>query len=111
MRRSREYRGRSTHLFSQSTWGKYVSDILYRNPSHWKGKQFRTRFRVPYSTYERIVEICRTAASFENPDELWFKKNEYDCCGQKTWPLEVLVLGCLRILGRGQDFEDKKLLG
>lgn len=47
------------------------------------------------------MEICRSASSFEDPNELWFNKSEYDCCGQKTWPLEVLVLGCLRILGRG----------
>ena len=101
VRRVRDFRGRSAHLFAESTWGKYLSDALYKNPSHWKGKLFRTRFRVPYSTFERIVQICRTACSFEDPSKLWFNKSEFDCCGQKTWPLEVLVLGCLRILGRG----------
>jgi len=90
VKRTRLYRGR---VIVGGTWQHYLDDPLYRDPGHYKGREFRTRFRVPFDIFQRIVSICRTTSSFEDEEKLWYDKKDLDCCGQKTWPLEILVLG------------------
>ena len=38
--------------------------------------------------------------SFEDDGVDWFSRSGKDCCNQSTIPLSLLILGCLRILGR-----------
>ena len=62
----------------------------------WLGKKFRRRFRVPFSVF---MEICK---DFER---LNGKRPATDRAGIETVPLELLVLGALRVLGSGCTFE------
>lgn len=82
-------------------WSDILSNLTYRDPSHYNGKTFRRRFRVPYSIFEKIVSMCEEARSFEDDGIDWFSRSGKDCCNQSTIPLSLLILGCLRILGRG----------
>ena len=83
------------------TWTPVLNDLTYRDPEHYNGKTFRRRFRVPFCIFEKMFAICQTAESFQNDGSLWFSRGEMDCCRKSTIPLSLLILGCLRILGRG----------
>lgn len=101
VKRSRVRRPR--HSYMHSNWGRVLTDLSYRDPTHFNGRTFRNRFRVPCPVFEDIVQQCRNAT---NPDgSPWWDKASTDCCGQITVPLELLVLGCLRVLGRGMCFD------
>lgn len=95
----RNRRGNGDWKFS--TWSRILIDPSYRDPIHYNGKTFRRRFRVPFVIFEKILSLCESAKSFEDETKLLFAKAEIDCCGQETVPISLLILGCLRILGRG----------
>ena len=57
------------------------------------GKEFRAKFRVPYSMFEEIVQATRDSGLF--PDELESKS------GQKPHPLAMKVMACFRRLALG----------
>ena len=86
----------------ESTWYKeYVLNTggkSFTTDSR-RGNKFRRRFRLPYLNFnELMVEIRR---------DNWFPKNDVcDCRGVMGVPLELLVLGSLRYLGRGWTFDD-----
>jgi len=96
-----EMRGRKKGKWNESTWAKVLEDPTHRNPSHYNGKSFRRRFRVPYEIFVKICDLCRSAKDPVDARLPWFNKAVIDCCGQASVPLELLVLCSLRILGRG----------
>jgi hypothetical protein len=54
---------------------------------------------MPWETYKEFVTLIRT--------EEWFPHAEkFDACGRLGVPLDILVLGSLRYLGRGWTFDD-----
>ena len=60
---------------------------------------FRRRFRMPYKSYRDIVAEAR------NDD--WFPSYEKcNALGQPGIPLDILILGALRYLGKGWTFDD-----
>ena len=81
-----------------STWQlMYVDNQLILTDDTLQ-KQFRNRFRMPYACYLELVEMCREDRNFRR----W-------CAQKKTKqpsPIELLVLGLLRYLGRGWTFDD-----
>lgn len=69
------------------------------DPRKKRGKKFRRRFRMPMKCFRELMGIIR--------DEIWFDKAEKpNALGQDGAPLELLVLGALRYLGRGWTFDD-----
>ena len=58
---------------------------------------FRRRFRVPYVVFDRIVSLVRERNLF---------RENCDAIGRPAHPLEVKILGVLRILGRGVCYDD-----
>jgi hypothetical protein len=84
--------------YKQSFWyAEYLTDQTYRDPGHKNGKLFRRRFRIPFPVFEKLLKILEDSKKFE--------KAEFDCCGQPSAPLELLLLGSLRVLGRGICFD------
>jgi Plant transposon protein len=68
-----------------------------QDPSDAKGgKLFRLRFRVPFPFFERLVQITRVNA--------WFSERK-DAAGRSAAPLELKILGVLRVLERGYCFD------
>ena len=60
---------------------------------------FRRRFRMPFESFLSLVKEAR--------EDDWFPDYEkYNAIGQKGAPLEILMLGSLRYLGRGWTFDD-----
>jgi DDE superfamily endonuclease len=64
-------------------------------------KKFRRRFRMPYELYKRLVERIQAEDVFRR----WHPQGR-DAFGTKASPIELLLLGALRYLGRGLTFDD-----
>jgi Plant transposon protein len=62
-------------------------------------KEFRLRFRVPYTCFQ---ELCRLATSHK----MFEKYSNKDCTGSSPTPIELHILGVLRILGRDHKLDD-----
>ena len=62
-------------------------------------QKFRRRFRLPYSSFLDLVEDAREGNWFPR----WTGK---DATGKESSPLELLILGAFRYLGRGFTFDD-----
>ena len=83
--------------YEMSCWGRVLVHPRTQDPSDRKGGMlFRTRFRIPFPLYERLVEMTRANG--------WFSERN-DAAGQKCAPLELKILGVLRVLGRGYCFD------
>ena len=76
----------------------YISCPMLDNPNF--HKKFRRRFRLPYEQYLQLVEDAITGGWFPR----WTKPVSYK--GRPTSPVELLMLGSLRYLGRGFTFDD-----
>jgi hypothetical protein len=83
-------------LPTESPW--YIQYV--RNPAFGNEflKKFRRRFRLPYKQYKELVEDARVSGYFDR----WLTK---DALNKQSSPLELLILGALRYLGRGWTFE------
>jgi hypothetical protein len=93
--RHRKWEGRPP--YEMSCWGRMLVNPRSRDPGDRKGGVlFRRRFRVPFPLYERILEMTRANE--------WFSE-DYDCAKHKSAPLELKILGVLRVLGRGYCFD------
>lgn len=84
---------------TKSYWYKHyvASEECHTIPR--EAKKFRRRFRMPWSSYRAIIQEARAKSWFphcEKPDAL----------GKVGAPLDLLVLGSLRYLGRGWTFDD-----
>ncbi|CAB1099763.1 unnamed protein product [Ectocarpus sp. CCAP 1310/34] len=76
---------------------------LLQDPSTREAKQFRRRFRVPYPFFLSLVDEVKAGK--------WpvFTTDEFELGGRGTRrciPVEIKVLAVLRILGRGNYFDD-----
>ena len=73
--------------YEMSCWGRMLVHPRTQDPTDRKGGVlFRTRFRVPFPLYERLVERTRGNS--------WFSEKN-DAAGQKCAPLELKILGVL----------------
>ncbi len=64
-----------------------------------KAKKFRRRFRMPMIAFQRFMMKLRTENYFPAAESV-------NALGHLGVPLEILVLGSLRYLGRGWTFDD-----
>ena len=83
---------------TQSMWY-----ILYVSAANVECKRFqhkfRRRFRMPYATFLELVMDAKAGNWFPS----WMGCN---CAGKKSSPIELMILGSLRYLGRGWTFDD-----
>ena len=96
--RKRRYIQRSPKVlknYQESNWAQMLQLGRCQDPSSKDGKLFRRRFRIPYPLFLEIVEVVRI--------KNWFP--EVDCTGAPSAPLELKILGVLRVLGRGMCFD------
>ena len=84
-----------------SSWYKrYVVDAnkTWRDLSHPHGKLFMRRFTLPFTAIHEIIAKIRTPAH-----SFWSENN--DAFGRPCVPLELLVLGCHRMLARNSTYD------
>jgi hypothetical protein len=82
---------------TESNW--YVQYISCPSHSNQFFKKFRRRFRLTYHEYLTLVEESREKQYFPS----YMRK---DAAGRDSSPLELMILGALRYLGRGWTFDD-----
>lgn len=85
---------RRNYLSSQ--WWELIHNPLVANPTTSQGKLFRRRFRVPYPIFQDLLEKA---------EAIGFKKQPISIANVKGIPLELQLLGVLRVLGRGTCFD------
>jgi len=83
--------------FNKSQWMMMLQDEGLRQPDSAVSKKFRRRFRVPYPVYLDLLDKTEM--------ELGFTRRPLDFLGTQGVPLELQVLGVLRVLGRGTCFD------
>ncbi|CAB1105184.1 unnamed protein product [Ectocarpus sp. CCAP 1310/34] len=85
-------------------WARMLEKAdLLQDPSTREAKQFRRRFRVPYPFFLSLVDEVK-AGNWPG-----FTTDEFELGGRGTRrciPVETKVLAVLRILGRGNYFDD-----
>ena len=62
-------------------------------------KKFRHRFRLPYDKFLEIFAQAKKSPLFRR----W---TSFDAVGKESSPIELMILGALRYLGRGWTFDD-----
>ncbi len=78
-------------------WHMYIDCPQIDDPRFLK--KFRRRFRLPYTQFTLFVDEAKR----ENWFPRWMGK---DAAGKPSSPLELLILGAFRYLGRGFTFDD-----
>jgi len=83
-------------VYSESTWGKMMNRDIerLRDPSSDEAIIFRRRFRISFGLFEHILGWVRSWVAET-------RKRDKDICGRDVVPLHLLLLGVLRMLGRG----------
>ena len=69
---------------------------MYADEASQRGKRFRRRFRVPWKMFKWIVDRINTDERLVDPD----------ATKRSGIPVDILVLACLRLLGRYPHYED-----
>ena len=64
-------------------------------------KKFRRRFRMSYHEFQILLEMVKNDALFTR-----WHQHKRDAYGTRASPIELLLLGALRYLGRGLTFDD-----
>ena len=83
-------------MYEYLTWGRMLTNPRTQDPTDKKGGVlFPRRFRVPFPLFLRLV-----ALTSENN---WFTERP-DASGRRGAPLELKILGVLRVLGRRYCF-------
>jgi len=84
----------------ESGWYRaYVNHFLLGEADLFMAKKFRNRFRLQYPSYKDLLRQIKS----DNRFECWCG---HKCNGKKLLPIELLLLGLLRYLGRGWTFDD-----
>ena len=78
-------------------WHMYIECPQYDDPRFLR--KFRRRFRLPNTQFTLFVQEAKA----ENWFPRWMGK---DATGKQSSPLELLILGAFRYLGRGFTFDD-----
>lgn len=85
-------------LPTQSMWY-----IIYVDAANVECKRFQYKFRrcfrMPYATFLELIADAKAGNWFPS----WMGCN---CAGKQSSPLELMILGSLRYLGRGWTFDD-----
>jgi DDE superfamily endonuclease len=76
----------------------YVKSPALEDPKF--NVKFRRRFRIPFGEYIKLLEMVK---SHHQIFGRWCRR---DCFGNRSSPIELLLLGALRYLGRGLTFDD-----
>jgi hypothetical protein len=78
--------------YRDNHWWRMIEERRHHDVRDRDGRDFRNNFRVPASFFDRMVSWYR--------DNGWTTR-EYDIFGQPSVPLELKILACFDMLGRG----------
>jgi hypothetical protein len=79
------------NYFTDTVWGRLITDESVKDANSQCGKLFRRRFRVPFPVFELLVRLTKENNLFD-----------YSMEYKVLIPIELSVMGVLRMLGRGE---------
>ena len=85
--------------YEESVWWKMLANGQCKIPGTRESKLFRRRFTVSFARYKEIVDESRTWPIVEGSAKTFGDMNE-DAVHRKGVPLELKVLGALRMCGK-----------
>ena len=84
--------------WTTNPWLQLIRHPKVSDPKEPKGKEFRRKFRVPFPTFQKIVDKCKATG------EHAFNYADANVAGEKSIPLELKILAVLRMLADGSRF-------
>ena len=83
--------------YKDSVWARMLQDNAdeLATPGSEAAKTFRSRFRVPYPIFLKLLEMTNE----------WHDETKSDAAGRASIPTALKLLGVLRILGRATCFD------
>jgi hypothetical protein len=83
---------KTRHNYMECKWAKLLREDreALEHPLSRESLLFRLRFRVPYQIFQELVTFTKT----------WYKVGPSDVSGRPSIPVELKILGVLRILGK-----------
>ena len=81
--------------YRESCWWKFLQRDNLSDLSSRDGKTFRNRFTVPYQLFKELLLMARN----------WFPQRILDAFGKEVSPIELKLLGTLRVLGKGCSWD------
>lgn len=99
--RNRAFRGRQDYW--ESPWGRmlrrFEQENIVEDLQNNELTKFRRRFRIPYEMFRSLME------KFEQEDYFTSANGDINAAGVPAAPLELKVLGALKVLGNGIGFD------
>lgn len=90
--------------YLKSTWWLMLEKGLCKIPTHREYKMFRRRFSVSFPRFKKMVEDAKEWTISEDTTKK-FGDIIADCTGVEAVPLELKILGCLRMSAKGVCFD------
>ena len=93
--------------FLDTPWARLLLELSQLNDgigpclSSREGKLFRRRFRVPFQ-FSQVLANKAAEQKLFGPNSC----DSHDLCGRLICPIEIKLLGVLRIIGRNWCFDD-----
>ena len=81
--------------YRESCWWKFLHRDNLDDLSSRDGKSFCNRFTIPYRLFKEFLVKAKE----------WFSQNVLDAFGKEISPIELKLLGTLRILGKGCSWD------
>lgn len=92
-------------VYKNSTWWTMLVKGECKIIGHPQSKLFRRRFAVPFSMFKNIVEEARSWVSMKGILNEKLGDFRMDCRGIEGVPLELKILGALRMMAKGCSFD------
>ena len=89
--------------YRKSLWWTMLEKGECKDPSNRQFLVFRRRFGIPFNLFKVIVERARTWSVNEGKSKLGDEVT--DCIGNTGVPLELKILGALRMAAKGCSFD------
>ena len=89
--------------YRKSLWWTMLEKGECKDPSNRQFLVFRRRFGIPFNLFKVIVERARTWSVNEGKSKLGDEVT--DCIGNTGVPLELKILGALRMASKGCSFD------
>jgi hypothetical protein len=90
--------------YTKSNWWKMLEKGECKILTHREYKVFRRRFSVSFPRFASMVREAREWTIDDNTDKK-FGDVVADCTGTSSVPLELKILGCLRMSAKGVCFD------
>jgi hypothetical protein len=96
-KRRRKEKVKNRAYYEQTPWWKVIHHPEIKDPCSKLARLFRRRFRLPFSLFTSLLDLCKQREVFETKGDPQHR--------HYMIPQEIKLLLCLRIMGRDEVFD------